>query len=627
MIQAILSRNKHVFNHYNQFRKQVFLELSPKAGEAVLYLLPWLLSINHEACPGYIADLERPFKVFNVDIEKEIRHRETAFKRLFGVRESRSLLQTGSIFSTIQGLYTIGSVGSVSQTSGSDCDIWVCYNKEDFTETSWHQLHQKINLIKDWMDINLKMEIFFFVSDVADVRNNHFGSVDEESSGSTQKNLLKEEFYRTCIVICGKIPLWWLCYDKEKKAPIDYNEAIADIERIKYSHYDIIDFGNLSPVEKSEHFGAALWQLQKSLSSPLKSIIKMIHVKILLESSRVTPICQLFRDMVLSSDEQDTYPDPGVFTMNAILDYYNETGDFSTGKLLKECFYLRCDIKPQSHRTPLKNLLAKEYLQKNPIDIRKRIRLSRFDRWDFNSQINLGDRLFRLLLNSYRDISSSHAAMATEINKQDFTIIGRKILASYQKKENKVRVLQKPIANLNLPYLTLHLKGNQWQLFSDSNKNVPLAANTDILRLIAFTVWNGLFGTNKIRMEPNPSSVTLQEVLNLGRKVGDFFGIFDRFDVELDQYLKKERTVKILIVVSFEKAYYEKDINDFGIIYINSWGELFVERMKSPRKLEVFIRKTCESRWKPEINYYVQRNSTYYEKIIERTKRIIFSNL
>ena len=627
MIQPILSQNKLVFSRYNQFRKQVFLELAPKAGEAVLYLLPWLLSINHEACPGYIPDLERPFKVFNVDIEKEIRHREAVFKRIFGVRESRSLLQTGSMFTTIQGLYTIGSVGSVSQTSVSDCDIWVCYDKEDFTETSWQQLHNKINLIKDWMDMNLKMQIFFFVSDVADVRNNHFGSVDAESSGSTQKNLLKEEFYRTCIVICGKIPLWWLCYDKEKKTVIDYDETLSDVERIKYGHYDIIDFGDLRVVEKSEHFGAALWQLQKSLSSPLKSIIKMIHVKILLESPREIPICHLFREMVLSCEEQDTYPDPSVFTMNAILNYYGEMGNLSTQKLLKECFHLRCDIKPQNNRTPLKNLLAREYLRQNPIDIRKRIRLSRFNRWDFNAQINLGDRLFRLLLKSYREISSSHAATATQMNKQDFTIIGRKILASYQKKDNKVRVLQKPIANLNLPYLTLQLKDTQWQLFSDSNRNVPLAANTDILRVIAFIVWNGLFGVNKIRMEPNPSSVTLQEVLNLGRKIGDFFGSFDRFDVELDQYLKKERTAKILVVVSFERAYYEKDINDFGVIHINSWGELFVKRMRSPRKLEAFIKKSCEGRWKPEVNYYVQRNSTYYEKIIERTKRIIFSTL
>jgi len=627
MIQPILSRNKQAFGRYNDFRKQVFLELAPKAGGAVLYLLPWLLSINHESCPGYVKGLERPFKVYNVDIEKQIRHREAVFKRIFGVKESRSLIQTGSNFSTIEGLYTIGSVGSVSQTSASDCDIWVCYNREDLSETAWRQLHQKINLIKDWMDMNLKMHVFFFLSDVKDIRVNRFGSVDEESSGSAQKNLLKEEFYRTCIVICGKIPLWWLCYDRDRQAAVPYGEALQDIERIKYGHYDIVDFGDLLTIDKSEHFGAALWQLQKSLSSPLKSIIKMIHVKVLLESSREIPICHHFREAVLGCSDEDVFPDPSVFTMNAILDYYGEIGNLSTQKLLKECFFLRCDIKPQSNRTPLKNQLAKELFRRHAIDIRKRIRLSHFRRWDFNAQIILGDRLFRLLLKSYRDISSKYSNMATEINKRDFTIIGRKILASYQTKENKVRVLQKPIGDLNLPFLTLQLRETEWQLFSGNNKNVPLNVNTDILRIISFIVWNGLFDPNKIRMEPNPSSVTLQEVLNLGKKIIDFIGTFESFEVDLSQYLERERTSKILVVVSFENAYHEKDINDFCVIHINSWGELFVERIHSPKKLESFIRKACSGRWQPEINYYVQRNSTYYEKIIDRTKQIIFSHI
>lgn len=625
MSQPILSRNKQTFIRYNQFRKQVFSELSPKAGEAALYLLPWLLSINDEACPGYIPDLDQPFKVFNVDTEREIREREAVFKRIFGIKHNKTLLRTGPNFSIIQGLYTIGSVGSISQTSGSDCDIWVCCDKRDFTETTWAQLHQKINLIKDWMDMNLKMQIFFFISDITDVKENHFGSVDSESSGSTQKNLLKEEFYRTAIVICGKIPLWWLCYDTEKDLPVDYDSALLELGHSKYSHFDIIDFGDLTHVEQTEYFGSALWQLQKSLSSPLKSIIKMIQVKILLDSPDEQPLCIQFRKAVLSCNGEEAFPDPSVFTMNAILNYYGNIHDMKTQRLLKECFYLRCDIKPLDNRNPLKNKLVKDLIKKYPIGIKKRIRLSRFANWDFNDQVNLGNRLFRLLLNSYRDISSSHAGMATEINKRDFNIIGRKILTSYQKKEYKIRVLQKPRGNLNLPYLTLQLHENDWQIFSGNNQSAPLIAHPNILHVVAFIVWNGLFEPSKIRMEPNPSSVTLQEILNLGRKMEEFFGTFGALEVDLSQYLKKEYMVKMLVVVSFEKAYYEKDINDFGVIYKNSWGELFVERFSSPRMLEAFIRKNQKGQWKIETNYYVQRNSTYYEKIIERTKRIVSS--
>ncbi|MBW2370170.1 MAG: class I adenylate cyclase [Deltaproteobacteria bacterium] len=626
MIQPILARNKQTFQAYSRFRKQVFTELSPKAGEAVLYLLPWLLSINHEDCPGYVADLESPFKVFNVDIEREIRHREPAFQRIFGIKASRSLLRTGSRFIVIQGLYTIGSVGSTGQTPGSDCDIWVCCDKTNFSESAWRQLHQKVNLIKDWMDMNLKMHVFFFISDLTDIRMNRFGSVDTESSGSTQRNLLKEEFYRTCIMICGKIPLWWLCYDSEKYQPLEYQQALKEIERSPWAHYDVIDLGDLAAVDQTEYFGAALWQLNKSLTSPLKSIIKMVQVKMLLDTSQPVPTCNLFRGAVLCTESEELFPDPSVFTMTTILDSYDAENDPKNLTLLKECFYLRCEFRPQSNQFPLKNRLAKQFLKDHAIDIRKRIRLSRFARWDFNAQINLGNRLFRLMLKSYQEISSSHAVAIEKINQQDFTIIGRKILTTYQKKENKVQILQKPIAALNLPYLTLQLKDDQWQLFAGNNKKTPLVSNTELLVVVAFIVWNDLFEPNKIRMEPNASSVTLQEILNLSRKLSRFMGALSAFDDELSLYLKKERIVKLLVVVSFERAYYEKNINDFGVIYLNSWGELFVRRFNSPRKLETFIKNAQQGRRQIETNYYVQRNSTYYEKMIERTKRIIFSS-
>ncbi|MBW1758982.1 MAG: hypothetical protein JRI88_01430 [Deltaproteobacteria bacterium] len=135
MIQRILARNKKIYIKYNRFRKQVFSELAPKESETILYLLPWLLSINHPACPGYIADLERPFRVFNIDNENVIRKREPVFKQIFGIKRKKSFLTPSSKYYLIQGLYTIGSIGTVSQTSHSDCDIWVCFDKKKFNKT------------------------------------------------------------------------------------------------------------------------------------------------------------------------------------------------------------------------------------------------------------------------------------------------------------------------------------------------------------------------------------------------------------------------------------------------------------------------------------------------------------
>lgn len=502
MIRPILARNKQSFIRYNQFRKQIFSELSPRSGETVLFLLPWMLSVNHPSCPGYIESQVTPLKVFNVDNEMEIRRREPVFKKLFEIPASDSLLRHALRFNIIQGLYTIGSVGSVSQTPSSDCDIWVCCDKSQFDETAWKQLHQKINLIKDWLDMHLRMPIYFFVCDENDIRHNLFGSVDTESSGSTQTNILKEEFYRTCIVICGKIPLWWLCHDD--KESLSYEAAKNELDKRSYSEFDIIDFGDLKEIEGNEYFGAALWQLQKSLTRPLKSIIKMILLKMLLDSPGERLISHQYRKAVLKSGGKDFFPDPSVFTIHSILNYYQSLKKTETLEFLKECFYIRCEITPHSSRMPLKNELVKELFTQYPIDIKKRIHLSRFASWDFDAQIQLGNRLFQLLMTSYREITAAHAGSASSINKRDFTIIGRKILVSHQKKPDKIQVLQKPIENLNLTHLTIRLDGSQWQVHSGSNKDTPLASNSDILYIIGFVVWNNLFDANKIRMEPNP---------------------------------------------------------------------------------------------------------------------------
>jgi len=620
-----LFRNKQCFIRYNRFRKEIFSELSPRASETVLYLLPWLLSVNHPACPGFLKNQAAPLKVFNIDDEKDIRGREPIFKRLFDIKTPGTLLRHGPRFNVIQGLYTIGSIGSVSQTSSSDCDIWVCCDRQHFDEDSWRQLHQKLNLIKDWLDMHLRMQVHFFICDVEDVRNNRFGSVDSESSGSIQLNVLKEEFYRTCIVICGKIPLWWLCQDE--RDPLSYAEAQKALAASKYREFDIIDFGDLQQIDGSEYFGAALWQLQKALKRPLKSILKMILLKILLDRPQERTICHQFREAVLSTDEDALFPDPSVFTFHCILSHYHAMGKPETLEFLKNCIYIRCEIIPHSSRMPLKNQLVKELFQQYPIDIRKRIRLSQFPMWDFNSQIKLGNQLFHLLMDSYREITAAHAESASTLNRRDFTIVGRKILVSHQRKNDKIRVLQKPLENLNLTHLTIRLEDDRWQVFSGNNKERPLASGGNILSIIGFIVWNGLFDVNKLRMEPNPSNVTLQEIVNLGRKLGEFFGTFDTQDIELARYLKKEHLTKLLVVISFENFYWEKNINDFGVLYKNSWGELYARQLSSARELERFLKGAKHPSLGIETSYYLQRNSTYYEKIIERTKQVILSSL
>lgn len=104
----------------------------------------------------------------------------------------------------ILAVYAMGSLGTVAQTAKSDLDCWVCYDG-DLSLDQEIGLKRKLDALGLWAESEFGLEAHFFPMRMEDVRANIFSSGDEESSGSAQALLLKEEFYRTALKIAGKI--------------------------------------------------------------------------------------------------------------------------------------------------------------------------------------------------------------------------------------------------------------------------------------------------------------------------------------------------------------------------------------------------------------------------------------
>jgi len=618
-IQSALTRNKKTFIAYNNFRKELFAELAPADSMAILFLLPWLISVNHPQCPGYIADQKRPFRIYGVESLPNIRGLENDFKKRFDIKKRGSLLTHTQDTYVIPGVYTIGSVGSVSQTSGSDCDMWVCIDRKQFDKTAWRQLNQKINLIKDWMDINCKMPIFFFISYLTAIRECRFGSVDEQSSGSTQQKVLKEEFYRTCMVICGRIPLWWLCYHPD--LPIDYHDALAVIKDENFGEYDLVAFGDIERIEKYEYFGSALWQFKKSLSRPLKSIIKMSLLKMLLDAPDESLMCHRFRKQVLTA-KNSNFPDFSVFTMESIATDYKENRP-ELLRFLIECLYIRCEYNPYNRTQPLKNKLAGPFFKPFKISNDRQVVLRKSDTWKFSQQVELGDNLFKLMIELYREISASQKGIQGESDKRDLTILGRKIAAFYAKKKYKVPILQKPTGTLNISNPSLSLRDNKWFVFSGKDTSRPLCSSPEITFNIAFIVWNGLFNPGQISMVPNMSDITLREIINLGIRLERIFETYEMAEIDYAGYLSSEYVEKLFVIAGLEKTPWFKEKLDLRVVYMNCWGELFARHFRSHGAFEKFILASRKENPRLQVRFYVRRSNTTYEKIIERAKMIL----
>ncbi|MEE9912871.1 MAG: class I adenylate cyclase [Deltaproteobacteria bacterium] len=621
MLSITLQNNKRNYQQYNEWRKQQFLANSPKDAAVILYMLPWLLNVNQLGVPGYIREMKKAFKVFNIEKNMEILAGEYQFKKGFGWADERFSVRNFSGDYEIQGLYTIGSVGTISQTSRSDCDIWICIDRKLFDDKHLNYLNQKLNLIKGWLDERVKIPVYFFLTDVEDIQKCNFGNIDFESSGSAQKNVLKEEFYRTSILICGKIPFWWVAYDPA--GPVDYEQTFTQNQTSGFREFDVIDFGSLEKVNQSEYYGAALWQLNKSLTHPLKSIIKMLLLKMFLESPEDDLLCNKFRAVVLNPDRRKAPPDPSLFTMQEVLDYYSTRVREDHFEFIKKCFYLRYDLKLMSRKQTHKDEMAVIVFSKYKIDRRDIYALNEFDSWDLDKQVDFGGLMFEYVTDIYRDIISIQKGLRGEIARNDLTIIGRKLASSMSVKNFKVPILHISSETIAIPSFLFAFKKGMWQVYASHDTSSPVIANEDIVYCLAYIVWNGIFDPLQIRMQPNPTPVTIQEIINLGKMMRDVFGTYDIAQVHFSKFLAEETINKMLVTISFEEASTGMDIQNISIIYKNNWEEIFVRRFSSLEKMKTFLTRAGKISPRVETFYYIQRNNKYYEKIIDRTKNII----
>ena len=238
-------------------------------------------------------------------------------------------------------------------------------------------------------------------------------------------------------------------------------------------------------------------------------------------------------------------------------------------------------------------------------------------------QLDFGEKIFILLLNIYKRVMASQKDVVSKISHNDMTIIGRKLAACLEKKQSKVPLVHKPIANLNLPTLIFHSVANGWRVCASGDSTRPVVAGADIVCCIGYLIWNDLYEASSVRMTPNRTPMTIQEINNLAKRIKEIFGVFDITGVDFDHFLEKEKVTKMLVIVNFEDPRHAHQMNDFSILYANHWGELFYQRFNSPYKFKKFIDQGGRIFSRTEMHYYIQRSNLYYEKIIERSKKLV----
>ena len=224
----------------------------------------------------------------------------------------------------VESLFVLGSIGTVAQTDQSDFDFWVCVDEPRWSGRALEALREKTRRISHWCQSTFNMDVHFFILDLDQIRRNDFGRVDEESSGSSQKNFLKEECYRTMLFVSGKIPFWWVVPSQLGQDTYDaYWRAFAIEAPLDF--VDFVDLGYLKEVSKTEFLGNALWQLSKGIKDPFKSLLKMAMMEMYLSSTFRGPLlCDVLKDRVLGGKRFLRDLDPYLLMVERVLEFYEK---------------------------------------------------------------------------------------------------------------------------------------------------------------------------------------------------------------------------------------------------------------------------------------------------------------
>lgn len=494
----------------------------------------------------------------------------------------------------IEGLFTIGSIGSLAQTTESDIDYWVCIDARNFTDTELDLFREKLNLLEAFSLKHFSIQVTFFIVDILKAQNNDFGDTSIESSGSAQARLLKEEFYRTMIHVAGKLPLWAVL-----PTPISINyynrikNEVSDLPNIAR----FIDLGDIHAISTGEYFGASIWQMFKWLKSPFKSVIKMALLeKYIYEYGKNPLLCNQYKDKWMNAgvNTNPTENDSYFILLDGLVRYYQEQFSPASVRILLTCFFLKLGIsrEDQIENTlfGLRKVLLEKCLYKWGWQRDTVFEIGNFKSWPYKEIAQLSNTIENYMVTKYKTVNNAFEQMlhtGSQISPEDKTVLGRKVLIEFSTQPDKVgKVLlisrsDRHFAGLHLKYIKQRSGIGTWELINRNAKalqtqeEVLIAART-IEEIAAWLINNGLYNElTVISLVPNPTYVTHDDIKKLFSALHDFLRPVLKSDVGFDQLLEKNRIEHLFISINFYAPKKQVNVTEYTAVYLNSWGEMF----------------------------------------------------
>ena len=609
-------RNRQAFLRFNQFRlNRTFQSLSSR-DRLVFLVIPRLLHVNQEGLPGYFReDVPCGIHNFNLDREAQIAA-ETMFPKM--------ILRRNENFSPIiHTMLIMGSIGSIAQTQKSDLDYTLIVNKPSLTDDALALLRRKLDLIQEWTWTEYHLETHFFINDYSEFRENRFGESDSESTGSAQAKLLKEEMFRTMIILAGKIPFWWIVPMQTRDDHYERLVRLVNSSKTLLNREEFLDLGNVDDISEGEFFGGSIWALIKSFKSPFKTLLKMgLLENYMFGDTQSSLLCHEIKQRVFVNKSFDDI-DPYISLFERVQKFFSETKSQEDLEVLRAAFYLKVGTQVSAQEIEESST---DYKKRTLINMIKQWGWSpenlehynQFDSWQMKQKVALGNQVNRILMSSYRNISEKNKTLSKEeslITEKDTHLLGRKLFSFFRKAPNKVEnlvtIVDGNTAEKELTFIATfpdHREKPTWYLVRGKSLNfVEYIPTESIIKksatlsfLIAFAGFNRLFQSQtQIWIKSAGHSIREHDLRVLLNQITNFSSQIDITAISNKDLTAEEVINSLYMIIDFgtplprevtigningcktsEELQQFLDrrlehIKHLSCIYLTSWGELF----------------------------------------------------
>jgi adenylate cyclase class 1 len=645
------------FKKFNSERKTRASIFNVNKSNMLFKIIPFLLHSNYPDLPGYIDDQDCPHGIVAFNPEGAVDHE--LFRRYFP-NSTALRTDTPSPHGTrpcIHSLKTIGSIGTIAQTELSDCDYWVSIKHQEVGEKGLALLQEKCLAIEEWA-MKKGNEVHFFLMDIDQTRENSFETeADKESAGSALKALLKDELFRTHILVAGKMLLWWLIPPGLSEE--EYQSYVAKLIETKAIRPDaFVDLGYLSNIPKSEIFGACLWQMNKALDSPFKSVIKFAYLELLLKEGQQT--LPLFSDKVKCLV---TYPDflpeketrlelaeidPYLLLAKEIVAFYQrDEREKKRANLIRQCFFLKAlegmesqkqtKFGEQSHLQATMTMMETWDLLPENFS-----HFLNFRYWSYKELLNLGGLVHEYLIETYKRLRWIFKNFSKEtgltITERDISILGRKLFTFYEKKENKIEYIRSISRELmKQKDITIHITKYESKFYYyafqgeydhrtvKNQVDAVIKREDNLIRLLIWMLINGILSKKtRLHLTKNFLPIDLVDIQQLTEAMIRALPGIHFSKISAENLVKKETVVRAFVIVNFEKNPVKGSKTlPSTMITANSYGEYFVYDYTTLIQLKNALRNLLTqhyvSRWNKNLEIFIppQQEQSHIKTLIE----------